>query len=64
MAKKQKYYVVWQGAKPGIYDSWEQCQRQIMGFPQAKYKSFESKAEAEKAFKGNYANYYSKPSLM
>ncbi len=62
MAKKQKYYVVWQGAKPGIYDSWEQCQRQIMGFPQAKYKSFESRAEAEKAFKGNYANYYSKPS--
>lgn len=62
MAKKQKYYVVWQGAKPGIYDSWEQCQRQIMGFPQAKYKSFESRAEAEKAFKSNYANYYSKPS--
>jgi ribonuclease HI len=62
MAKKQKFYVVWQGAKPGIYDSWEQCQRQIMGYPQAKYKSFESRAEAEAAFKGNFANYYSKPS--
>ena len=62
MAKKQKCYVVWQGAKPGIYDSWEQCQRQINGYPQAKYKSFESREEAEKAFKGNFANYYSKPS--
>ena len=50
MAKKQKYYVVWQGAKPGIYTSWETCQGQINGFPGARYKSFETKSEAEQAY--------------
>ncbi|MCB0522486.1 MAG: viroplasmin family protein [Lewinellaceae bacterium] len=61
MAKKKKYYVVWQGAKPGIYDSWESCQRQINGFPAAKYKAFESQQEAEAAFKNSYAAHYNKP---
>lgn len=50
MPAKQKYYVVWQGYKPGIYSSWPACQAQIDGFPGARYKSFESKAEAEAAF--------------
>lgn len=54
MAKKQKYYVVWQGAEPGIYNSWATCQAQIKGYPNAKYKAFNSKAEAEAAFHGNY----------
>lgn len=51
---KQKYYVVWEGRKPGIYTSWDECQQQVSGVAQAKYKSFESRAEAEKAMKGNY----------
>lgn len=50
MAKK-KYYVVWQGHKKGVFESWEECQAQIKGFPQAQYKSFNSKIEAEFAFK-------------
>jgi ribonuclease HI len=50
MAKKQKYYTVWVGAKTGVFDTWEKCSAQIQGFPQAKYKSFETKAEAEYAF--------------
>jgi ribonuclease HI len=54
MSKKQKYYVVWEGAKPGIYTSWDDAKAQIQGFPGAKYKSFEDKNEAEKAFKGSY----------
>ncbi|MDX1943455.1 MAG: ribonuclease H family protein [Saprospiraceae bacterium] len=54
MAKKQKYYVVWQGAEPGIYNSWAACQAQIKGYPNAKYKAFNNKAEAEAAFHGNY----------
>lgn len=48
--KKQKYYVVWQGKKPGIYGSWEECQRQVVGVAAAKYKSFESQEEARRAF--------------
>jgi ribonuclease HI len=51
---KQKYYVVWEGHKPGIYDSWDACKKQVDGYPQAKYKSFDIKAEAEKAFSSNY----------
>lgn len=54
MAKKQKYYVVWEGFKPGIYLSWEDCQKQIIGYPTATYKSFDSMAEAEFASKRNY----------
>jgi ribonuclease HI len=57
MAKKQKYYVVWEGLKPGIYTSWENCQKQIFGHASAKYKSFESAEEADKAFKSNYWTY-------
>ena len=51
---KQKFYVVWEGHTPGIYTSWDAAKRQVDGYAQAKYKSFESRAEAEKAFKGNY----------
>jgi ribonuclease HI len=31
MAKKQKYYVVWKGKHPGIFESWEDCKAQITG---------------------------------
>ena len=47
---KTKYYVVWVGQNPGIYDSWAKCQKQIKGFPNAKYKSFKTLEEAEQAF--------------
>lgn len=59
-SKKQKYYVVWEGNNPGIYDSWAKCQLQIKGYPNAKYKSFSSKAEAETAYGGNAFDYYAK----
>ena len=57
MAKKKKYYVVWVGAKPGIYESWEDCQAQIMGYPQAKYKSFSNLTEAKEALSGKPSDY-------
>ncbi|MDE6283971.1 MAG: ribonuclease H family protein [Muribaculaceae bacterium] len=52
MAQKNKYYVVWQGRCPGIYDDWEDCLEQVNGFPDAKYKSFKSKEAAVAAFRG------------
>ncbi len=55
MSKKQKYYVVWQGVEPGIYDSWAACQAQIKGYPNARYQAFTSKAEAQAAFQRGYA---------
>ncbi len=45
-----KYYVVWEGKTPGIYRSWAECKAQVDGFPQAKYKSYESEAEASRAY--------------
>lgn len=55
MAKsKQKYYVVWHGFKPGIYNSWDECKQQVDGFEGAKYKSFKTKEEAEHAFQKSY----------
>jgi len=53
MAKKRKYYVVWQGHQPGVYDSWTNCQLQIKGFPGARYKSFGSLEEAQEAYGGS-----------
>lgn len=53
MGKKQKYYVVWRGHQPGIYTSWTECQLQIKGFPDAKYKAFERRDLAEAAFLEN-----------
>jgi ribonuclease HI len=54
MAKKQKYYVIWEGHKKGIFDSWAETEKNIKGFPNAQYKSFESRQEAEAASKKNY----------
>jgi ribonuclease HI len=54
---KLKFYVVWEGKKPGIYTSWDECRKQVDGVAQARYKSFESAEDAAKAFKGDYKNY-------
>lgn len=48
--EKKKYYVVWAGRTPGIYTSWADCQKQTNNFPQAKFKSYQDKEQAEKAF--------------
>lgn len=48
MAKK--WYVVWHGRTPGVYDSWEATRAQVEGFPNAAFKSFTSEAEARAAF--------------
>lgn len=47
---KQKYYVVWKGVRPGVYEHWTDCQLQIKGFKGALYKSFDSHKEAIAAF--------------
>ena len=47
---KKKYYVVWKGVEPGVYDSWIECKRQIDGYEGAIYKSFETKDAAEEAY--------------
>ncbi len=60
MKKKQKFYVVWYGIEPGIYKSWDECKKQIEGYPGAAYKSFESLKEAEDAFEKSPFEYIGK----
>ena len=58
--KKSKYYVVWKGHKPGIFESWDDCKSQIKDFKGAKYKSFTSFDAAKKAFKEGAKDYIGK----
>lgn len=46
----KKYYVVWVGQQPGIYPTWAEAEKQVKGFPKAKFKAFPSKKLAEAAF--------------
>lgn len=43
---KNKFYVVWIGREQGIFDSWEECKKQIDGFAGAKYKGFTTYEQA------------------
>ncbi len=59
---KQKYYVVWDGAEDGVFTSWDACKEAVNGYPNAKYKSFKTEAEAETAYEMGYEAYVdSKP---
>ncbi len=40
------YYAVKKGIEPGVYTSWEECNKQIDGFSGAEYKKFKTEAEA------------------
>ena len=44
-----KYYAVKVGLKPGIYQTWSECSKQVTGFPGAVHKSF-SKLELAQEF--------------
>lgn len=54
--------MVWVGEKPGIYKTWTDCLLQTKGFPNAKYKSFKTLAEAEDAYAGSAVDHISKAS--
>lgn len=58
--KKQKFYVVWTGRNTGIFDTWEECLKQVDKYDEARYKSFKTLDEAEKAFAGNKYHYIGK----
>ncbi|ERJ12739.1 ribonuclease H1 domain-containing protein [Haloplasma contractile] len=44
---KSKFYAVKVGKTPGIYQTWNQTEEQVKGFPGADYKSFKTRLEAE-----------------
>lgn len=60
MMKENKFYVVWKGKRPGIYEFWRDCKAQIEGVKGAQYKAFPTFAEAKKAFNSSYELYKGK----
>ena len=41
------YYAVRKGRKTGIFESWEECQKHITGYPGAEFKKFKELHQAE-----------------
>ena len=60
MNRQKKYYVVWKGVSPGVYETWEECKQQVVHFEGAKYKSFINLTEAQAALDEGYEAYYRK----
>lgn len=54
---KQKYYVVWKGKNPGVYDSWQKCQQEIKNIKGARFKSFDDVKKADNAYSIGYDEY-------
>jgi ribonuclease HI len=42
-----RWYVVFEGRVPGIYDKWEDCFKQVNKFKSNNYKGFKTREEAE-----------------
>lgn len=57
---KNNFFVVWIGAKPGIYTNWQDCQRQVIGYPNAKYKGFKTEKIAKQALHEGPDKYWGK----
>lgn len=55
MAPK-KIYAVRKGRKTGLFNTWPECQKQVIGFSGAEYKSFLTQKEAEKYLNGDKSN--------
>jgi ribonuclease HI len=56
----QKFYVVWSGRQTGIFTDWATTQQAVDKYPGACFKSFPTRAEAERAFGGDQARIPSK----
>ena len=57
---KNKFYVVWVGHHPGVYDRWDACRKETEGVKGAKYKGFPDCTSAETAFREGPDNYWGK----
>ncbi|XP_078069325.1 ribonuclease H1 [Mustelus asterias] len=44
--KKQFYYAVRAGRKPGVYATWDECKEQVDKFPSASFKKFATEEDA------------------
>jgi len=59
----KKFYVVWKGAKTGVFSTWSEVQNHTQGRSDAQFMGFPSKEEAEAAFASTYTKALMKRSL-
>lgn len=56
------FYSVYKGLQPGIYNTWDECKKQVDGFKGAKYKKFSNYQQAKKYSEtGEIKNLHQKP---
>ena len=49
----QRWYVVYVGRVPGLYEQWQDCHMQVNGFSGNRYKSYMSRAVAEENWRNH-----------
>lgn len=59
----KKFYVVWKGAKTGVFSAWSDVQSHTQGRSDAQFMGFPSEAEAKAAFASTYTKALMKRSL-
>lgn len=47
----RKFYVVFEGRAPGVYDTWAECRGQVDGYPGARFRSYPTQEDAVTAFR-------------
>ena len=70
----KKWYAVYGGRVPGVYDEWSECQAQVDRFLGSSHKGFKSKSKAEASYlkftlagerkKNRLKNYFIIPFLL
>ncbi len=60
----KKFYVIWKGAKTGIFATWPEVQQHTAGRSDAQYMGFESKKQAEQAFASTYTKALTQRALL
>jgi len=59
----KKFYVIWKGAKTGVFSTWAEVQNHTQGRSDAQFMGFPSKTEAQAAFASTYTKALMKRSL-
>lgn len=52
MQKKKSWYAVRKGRTPGLYRTWEDCRKEVVGFAGAEFKGFYTEGDARAYLKG------------
>lgn len=60
----KKYYVVWKWKKTWVFETWDDCKKQVDWVKDAQYKSFSTKESAQQAYKNAPSDYIGKDVVL